>query len=131
MTEASPCPKNKYLFSHLEFLAFTMSQVIPLPFTLFPRPGILYEVFWNSEHVHLYEVHFSLPLKERNLHVQQRRVLIRSVEKQLADKTFSAHALSTLKLTIQVAITEASMLWPVRFALLVDHKQGEGRQGSC
>ena len=61
-------PKKKYLFSHLEFLAFRMSEVIPLPFTLFPRPGTPYEVFWNSEHVYLYEVHFSLPLKERNLH---------------------------------------------------------------
>ena len=78
-------PKKKYLFSHLEFLAFRMSEVIPLPFTLFPRPGTPYEVFWNSEHVHLYEVHFSLPLKERNLHVQQRWALIRSVEKQLYD----------------------------------------------
>ena len=99
-----------------------MSEVIPLPFTLFPRPGTPYEVFWNSEHVHLYEVHFSLPLKERNLHVQQRWALIRSVEKQLADKNFSADALSTLKLKIQVAIREASMLRSARAALLVDHK---------
>ena len=99
-----------------------MSEVIPLPFTVFPRPGTPYEVFWNSEHVHLYEVHFSLPLKERNLHVQQRWALIRSVEKQLADKNFSADALSTLKLKIQVAIREASMLRSARAALLVDHK---------
>ena len=99
-----------------------MSEVIPLPFTLFPRPGTPYEVFWNSEHVHLYEVHFSLPLNERNLHVQQRWALIRSVQKQLADKNFSADALSTLKLKIQVAIREASMLRSARAALLVDHK---------
>ena len=70
----------------------------------------------------MYEVHFSLPLKERNLHVQQRWALIRSVEKQLADKNFSADALSTLKLKIQVAIREASMLRSARAALLVDHK---------
>ena len=99
-----------------------MSEVIPLPFTLFPRPGTPYEVLWNSEHVHLYEVHFSLPLKERNLHVQQRWALIRSVGKQLADKNFSADALSTLKLKIKVAIREASMLRSARAALLVDHK---------
>ena len=71
--------------------------------------------------MHLYEVHFSLPLKERNLHVQQRWGLIRSVEKQSADNSFSADALSTLKLKIQVAIREASMLRSARAALLVDH----------
>ena len=99
-----------------------MSEVIPLAVTLFPRPGIPYEVFWNSDHVHFYEVHFSLPLKESSLHVQQRWALIRSVEKQLADKNFSVDALSTLKLKIQVASMEASMLRPARCALLVHHK---------
>ena len=122
VTKALPCLKKKYLFSHLEFLAFRISELIALPFTPFPRPGTPYAVFWNSEHVHLYEVHFSLPLKERNLQVQQRWALNRSVEKQLADKIFTTDAWSTLQLKIQVAITEAYVLRPARSALLVEHK---------
>ena len=47
-----------------------MSELIHLPFTLFVHPGTSYEEFCNSEHVHPYEVYFSMSLKERNLMLQ-------------------------------------------------------------
>ena len=116
-------PKKKSIFfCHLEISTLLMSELIALPFTLFVRPGTSYEEFWNSEHVHLYEVHFSMPVKERNLMLQHRWNLKRSVEKKLADKNRDPAMLNALRQDIQREIREASMIRPVRSALLVDHK---------
>ena len=99
-----------------------MSELIALPFTLFVRPGTSCEEFWNCEHVHLYEVHFSMPVKERNLMLQHRWNLKRSVQKKLADKNRDPEMLNALRQDIQREIRKASMIRPVRSALLVDHK---------
>jgi len=98
-----------------------MSDIIALPLKPFPVPHTFYEEFWNSEHVFVYEMFPSTPLKDRNHIVQQRWALQQKVAKAMADKRCSVAGLLPLKTQVKASCQEAHRLRAGKHFSPVDH----------
>ena len=87
-----------------------MRDLIVVPFKPFSVAGNQYEEYWNAEHLHVYAMCPSVPLKDRIQIVQKRWRLKQDVAKGIANSNCSVALLKQLKDRVHDALHAASLL---------------------
>ena len=104
-------------------LPVKMSDIFALPFKPYLHAGREYEDFWNSEHLFVFEVFSTAPLKERAGIVQSQWQLKQRVLKALAGKRCTTPAfLSEVGQAVLPSQQEAGRLRKAKQCVFVDHR---------